>query len=43
MKCQRCESDQGYECIDPYVEEIYGEIRDVILCPDCYYESCMDI
>lgn len=40
--CENC-GEQGYWCINPYCEEIYGEQNLVCLCDDCYQIYCDDI
>ena len=43
--CEECgkqdETVRNDNC--PYVEEVCGIIQPVVICPDCYYQRCMDI
>lgn len=45
LKCQDCgkEDETVREDVCPYEEEINGTIIDIVICPNCYYERCMDI
>lgn len=40
--CEMC-GKPGWLTFEPFAEEIYGEKVEVILCSECYAESCMDI
>jgi hypothetical protein len=41
-QCDDC-SEPGEQCIDPYLEEIYGEVIAVVLCPYHYQARKDDI
>jgi hypothetical protein len=45
LKCDDCEvQDETVSIrIDPYVEELYGEKKEVQICDNCYNESCLAI
>jgi hypothetical protein len=42
MKCDECSNNGTWE-IDPFREEIHGEIVWMILCEDCYQSRADDI
>ena len=41
--CQHCGEQLGIIRINPYIEELYGEIIPICICDDCYAELCADI
>jgi len=45
LKCQDCgkqdETVRHDTC--PYAGEISGSTIEIVICPDCYHERCMDI
>lgn len=45
MKCAICgkEKNDVVVRINPFVEEIYGEIVEEALCDECYQNECDDI
>jgi hypothetical protein len=47
LKCGNCgyegPAEEMYEGFEPYALEIFEEEIEVILCDDCYFESCEDI
>lgn len=43
MLCENCGNEGAYPGIDPFSEEIYNEIVEVVWCDDCYEESAREI
>lgn len=45
MKCNDCDKDDDtvVEVFCPFAEDVHGKQIEVILCPNCYHERCMDI
>ena len=41
--CRFCGEQLGTLRINPYIEELYGEIVVTYICDDCYCELCADI
>jgi hypothetical protein len=42
--CEDCGSDEDVELmLCPFAWDVYGEEKEVALCPDCYKQRCMDI
>ncbi len=41
--CESCEKANQPLVVDPYMEDVSGEIRECFLCEDCYNEYCADI
>ena len=41
--CKFCGEQLGTLRINPYIEELYGEIVVTYICDDCYPELCADI
>lgn len=41
--CQTCRRNPGTLVVDPYREDVHGDIVPVVLCPNCYREACADI
>jgi hypothetical protein len=41
---RKCEcGEYGFLTHDPYREDLYGELVEVVLCDDCYFNSCQEI
>lgn len=36
--CQSCGSLEAFAAIDPYLQEIYGDVVEVYVCGKCYHE-----
>jgi len=41
--CSCGSTDNVTLTIDPFAAEIYGDMTEVWMCANCYYESSMDI
>ena len=41
--CKFCGEQLAPLRINPYIEELYGEIVCVYICDDCLYELCQNI
>ena len=41
--CQVCGEELGPLRVNPYIEELDGEIVCVYICDDCLYELCQNI
>ena len=45
--CPNCHkekpADEVYSKVNPYIEELTGDIVHEVMCDDCYHDACMDI
>ena len=43
MTCEICKQGPAYRVIDPFIQEIYGEDVERVLCSTCYQARCDEI